>query len=101
MTIARVLVGLDGSPLAEQVLPAVRTLAARLGAEVTLLHVAHVPESFRAADGDEVTFDGILARERHEAESYLGRLAHELEGAGLTVRTSVTVGDTVDEIVDG
>jgi nucleotide-binding universal stress UspA family protein len=100
MTIARILVGLDGSALAEQVLPVVRTLAAPLGAEVTLLHVAHVPESFRAAD-EEVTLDGILARERHEAESYLRRLAHELEGAGLTVRTSVTVGDTVDEIVDG
>lgn len=97
MTLQRILVGLDGSPLAESVLGAVRALAGRLGAEVTLLHVAHVPESIRAAA--DVTIDGAVARERHEAERYLRRIARELREAGIAVRTSVAVGDAALEIM--
>ena len=46
----RILVGLDGSPLAETILQTVRALAARLGSEIVLLHVTHVPEMVRAMD---------------------------------------------------
>jgi len=99
MSIKRILVGLDGSPLAEQVLGPVRALAEALGAELTLLHVAHLPESFRATD--DVTLDGIVAHERRDAQSYLHRVARELESAGLAVRTAVAVGDAAAEIVHG
>jgi nucleotide-binding universal stress UspA family protein len=39
MRIARIAVALDGSRLAETVLPAARSLAATLGAELALVHV--------------------------------------------------------------
>ena len=97
MTLQRILVGLDGSPLAASILGTVRTLAERLGAELTLLHVVHLPESFRAMA--DLTLDGVVERERREAEGYLRRIAHELHGAGVTARTAVGVGDAAAEIV--
>ena len=93
----RILVGLDGSPLAESIVGTVRTLAGRLGAEVALLHVVHVPASFHA-EGD-VTLDGLVERERRDAERYLHRVAGELADAGVTVRTAVAVGEPAAEIV--
>jgi nucleotide-binding universal stress UspA family protein len=93
----RILVGLDGSPLAESILGSVRALARRLGAEVSLLHVVHLPASFHA-EGD-VTLDGLVERERREAERYLHRIARELETAGVTAHTAVAVGEPAAEIV--
>lgn len=97
MTMRRILVGLDGSPLGESILGTVRDLAGRLAVEVALLHVVHIPASFRA--DDDVTLDGLVERERREADGYLHRLARELGAAGLTVRTDVTVGEPAAELV--
>ncbi len=91
MTVRRILVGLDGSALAETILGTVRVLAGRLGAEVVLLHVTHVPESFRAAA--DATLDGVVERERRDAESYLRRLARELTDDGFIARTAVAIGE--------
>jgi nucleotide-binding universal stress UspA family protein len=77
----------------------VRSLAERVGAELVLLHVTQIPESFRAAA--DVTLDGVVERERREAQSYLRRVARELGATGLTVRSEVAVGEPAAEIVRG
>jgi nucleotide-binding universal stress UspA family protein len=94
----RILVGLDGSPLAETILDPVRALARRLGAEVVLLHVTHVPETVRAAEPGP-TLDEIVAQERERAETYLEGAARKVTDAGLTVRIAVSAGEAAAEIV--
>lgn len=96
LTMQRMLVGLDGSALAETILGTARVLAGRLGAEVVLLHVVHVPESFRAEA--DLTLDGVVLQERRAAESHLRRVARELADAGIKTETAVVVGDPAVEI---
>jgi nucleotide-binding universal stress UspA family protein len=48
--LAHILVGLDGSPLAESILAYVSTLAKGLDAQVTLLHVVPVSPSLQSGD---------------------------------------------------
>lgn len=77
----RVLVPLDGSPLAEQALGAVRVLAHRLVKAVTLL---------RAVRHDE---------QRAEAQQYLDGQATRLQLEGFTVDARVEVGDPATLII--
>jgi nucleotide-binding universal stress UspA family protein len=95
-----ILVGLDGSPLAEAILDPVRVLAARLGGDVVLLHVASVPASLRAiAPRAGVALDDIVAQERERAQRYLDGVAQPLRKAGISVRTVTAAGDAPAEIV--
>lgn len=91
-----ILVALDGSPLAESIVPTVRALARRLGAELVLLHVVHVP---MAVPTTGVGLDEIVEQQTRRARSYLHRLEHDLKVEGIPVRTVVAVGDTAPEIV--
>jgi nucleotide-binding universal stress UspA family protein len=96
----RIVVGLDGSPLAEAILDPVRILAARLGGDVVLLHVACVPESVRAiAPRAGVALDEVVAQERERAQRYLDGVAQPLRKAGISVRTVAVAGDPAAEIV--
>lgn len=77
---AHVLVPLDGSQLAESVLPAVALLARQLGTQITLLHILE--------QRPPTTIHG----ERHltdqaEAESYLKTIAERLRAEGAIVET--------------
>lgn len=78
----RLLVGLDGSRLAETVLPTVRVLAKALGAQVILLHVLE-REAPATIHGEPhlTTAAG--------AEHYLEQVATRLRGVGLAVTTHV------------
>lgn len=78
ISVKRIMVALDGSNLAETVLPLVRTLASPLGAEVTLLHVVEY-EAPSTVHGES-----HLTSEK-EAEKYLAQVAAQLRGTGLTV----------------
>jgi nucleotide-binding universal stress UspA family protein len=96
----RILVGLDGSALAETILGAVRTLAERLRAEIVLLHVTVVPETARAAADDaETGLDDLVTQERRRADRYLEEVALKLRAAGGAVRTATVVGEPAPEIV--
>ena len=67
--IKRILVGLDGSPLAERVLPFVELLARGVEAEVTLLHVTTVPHLLT---GSPVRgLDEVARANARRAETYL------------------------------
>ena len=94
----RILVGLDGSSLAEAILDPVRALAKHLGAEVVLLHVTHVPETVRALETGR-TLDEIVVQERERAQTYLDGMARRLSAAGVAARTKVSAGETAVEIV--
>jgi nucleotide-binding universal stress UspA family protein len=93
----RVLVPLDGSPLAEAILPLVATLAHGQELEIGLLRV--MPSTPPPVSGDTIQAVDIMARLRVEAEAYLAGLAEALAAAGWRVLTAVRVGDAATEIV--
>jgi nucleotide-binding universal stress UspA family protein len=95
----RVVVPLDGSPLAEEMLRFIVDIAGPLDLEVVLLRVIRVlppqvTESLRAAllESTELTVA--------EARAYLAPLAENLKLRGIRVRTEVRRGEPVDEIVE-
>jgi nucleotide-binding universal stress UspA family protein len=95
----RVVVPLDGSPLAEGMLRFVVDIAGPLDLEVVLLRVIRVlprpvTESVRAAVLENVEYSPADALE------YLAPLAGELGRRGIRVQTKVRRGEPVEEIVD-
>jgi nucleotide-binding universal stress UspA family protein len=108
-----ILVPLDGSALAEQVLPYVRLLAPLLGARVCLLRVAMeladedvFAESMVAAYGaldPRVPRERVQQawdRQRQHAEGYLASLALQLQYDGFDVATEVRIGPPAEVIVE-
>lgn len=94
----RILVGLDGSPLAESILAYVGALAKGLDAEVTLLHV--VPLSPSLQKGEFYRFLGpLIQQEEIHAYEYLRRVTQQLVDAGIKVQSRVTRGEVAAEIL--
>jgi nucleotide-binding universal stress UspA family protein len=83
----RVLVAVDGSEMAEAVLPFILAIAQPLGLDVVLLRVnpRAQPDLAEAA--------------RLMSQAYVADLAKEVEAAGVRVTTSVRDGVPVDEIL--
>jgi nucleotide-binding universal stress UspA family protein len=81
LPIRHVLAPLDGSNLAEAVLPIARGLATSLGATITLLHVIE-------HDAPETIHGEPHLMTAADAEAYLGRVAEELRAGGATVETT-------------
>jgi nucleotide-binding universal stress UspA family protein len=90
----RLLVGLDGSPRAEEVLGPALALARLTGAAVTLLRVVLPPPAYGmdlppyAAAGAAADL-ALLEDLRHEAQAYLTRVADRLREDGYEVETRV------------
>jgi nucleotide-binding universal stress UspA family protein len=92
-----ILVPLDGSSLAECVLPHVLALAPAMDARLTLLHALELPrESKEGLAIDPV--DWQLKKRR--AESYLNRITERLQDAGLKVENIIVEGLSAECIVD-
>lgn len=94
----RMVVPLDGSPLAEAVLGQVRVLAAARGTEVLLLRVVEPPVPL------EVDGEGYLSlpkrdAELAEAQRYLERVAGQLRAEGVAVTTRVLLDQAVPTIL--
>jgi nucleotide-binding universal stress UspA family protein len=89
-----VVVPLDGSSLAEQILPPIVSLASVEGADMTLLHVIRAqPPAPR-----EITSSGPAWWEKNikSAQSYLERVSRQLRRrAGLRVDTDIVVSQSV------
>ena len=96
----RVLVPLDGSPLAEGIIPFIVQIAGPLDLEIVLLRVLQPipPEVIKGAR--HVVLEDIPAR-FEEARSYLGGVAQRLLLNGVRVSTDVRRGEPVTEIVAG
>ena len=103
----RILVALDGSEVAEQVLPHVEQLARAFGSTLILLEATTAPEKLAAElgagmdAGAPVILDPepIVEAEEDEAESYLGGVARRLRAAGLTVQAEHLPGAAAEAIV--
>lgn len=89
----RIVVPLDGSMLAEQILPRVLALAKLEEAEITLLNVL-IPQSYsprEVVDPNLPWWDKDIAH----AQTYLFRVAGRLRCNGVAVTTDIVIGENV------
>src|SRR6185295_7552162 len=94
----RVLIPVDGSDLAESIVPFILQIAGPLDLDVILLRV-NAPIPPLAFEGTRyVELDDIEAR-REEAQLYLDQLGAAMRRAGVRVHTRVRRGDPVQEIL--
>jgi nucleotide-binding universal stress UspA family protein len=86
--VRNVLVALDGTPMAEQILQPAGGLAKMMGASFTLLRV--VPSAIRHGVRKETAADAALADKlRAEAHVYLQRVADSLRDRGFAAKTRI------------
>lgn len=97
MLIERILVPLDGSRLAESVLPYARDLATGLPAKLTLLHVID-PDHLTAPESDRAPFDGLEGQSESALLTYLERAAAQLRGEGCAAEALLRYGKPADVI---
>jgi len=95
----RILVPLDGSPLAESVLPFVEDLAVSLHASILLQSVI-VPTATLYAGTLLPSMAPILTEIEEAMREYLGGVAKRLEHEGIRVETSVAIGYAAETILD-
>ena len=100
----RMLVLLDGSELAEAVLPHVETLTKQRGADlvdIVLLQVCE-PTPFAVYYYSTVPIDweDYIARCKREDEQHLAKIEKRLKDAGLKVRSELLMGKPADAIID-
>lgn len=94
----RIVLPLDGSPVAESVLPVVADLARAGGGSVRLLRVMPLPNNCVDADGRVIAYaDQEMERLESEGLDYLRRVETRL--GGLTIESHVRFGDPLDEII--
>jgi nucleotide-binding universal stress UspA family protein len=101
---ARILVALDGSQLAEQILPYAEPLAEKFSATVILLRATMPVAPAVAAEvgiaGGFVDPTPIIEEERHEAARYLEQVADRLRRRGITVECLHTEGSPAEAILE-
>lgn len=94
----RILVPLDGSPLAESVIPMAARIAGAHDAELLLVHVVPVPELTESgpADAEDLKLlDELVARNEAAARKYLNRLKTRLAQKGVSVKVLALRGGDV------
>jgi nucleotide-binding universal stress UspA family protein len=97
MMFKRILVPLDGSELAEKVLPQVQDLAKSQDAQVTLMTAGDLPGA-TGLIGSEI-LKQAEADEKETSEKYLEQTANSLKHKGLTVNWIYKRGQAATEIV--
>jgi nucleotide-binding universal stress UspA family protein len=99
--IKHILVPLDGSTLAEAILPPATALGALTNAAFTLLHVIALDVDGYAMDWPVArTEAGALAALRDDAQAYLDRVAERLGAQSLVVHTAVIGGQPAPAILE-
>jgi nucleotide-binding universal stress UspA family protein len=96
-----IVVPLDGSELAESVLPMVATMAKKLDLEVVLFRAFHIPyNTYGGDDGYMVNYDELIASVRDEANEYLEKKVAEVKKLGVAKVSALTKeGFAGDEII--
>ena len=94
----RILVALAGDETDGALLDHVRRLAARTGAQVTLLRIVGVADDGGGGLGRQFQLEAGSSgwRRRHEAEATLARLEGRFRHAGLPVETALVIGTRSD-----
>jgi nucleotide-binding universal stress UspA family protein len=94
MSLKRVVVPLDGSSLAETVLPHAKEMARRLSLEVALIRVVTVPTWPGAGhEGYPVEVTGLEERLEAEAATYLERVGRGFSAEGIPTQWKVLKGN--------
>jgi nucleotide-binding universal stress UspA family protein len=96
----RILVPLDGSPVAEQILPTVTAVAQALGAELILYQVPIVHVSGWMTGEWYLPIQGVLDTAEEDALAYLGAVAGRLEEQDVDVATATSIGSVANCIVE-
>ncbi|HXU88266.1 MAG TPA: universal stress protein [Methylomirabilota bacterium] len=94
----RVLVPLDGSPVAEAIVPFILQIAGPLDMAVRLLAVVEPVQPTMVEDPGFVMIQDLDARTR-SAEEYLAPIAAELRGRGIEVEWEVRRGSAASTIL--
>ncbi len=96
-----IVVPLDGSSLAEQILPTVANWARAFDVEVTLIRAFEFPASAYYGSEDYLPdFDAFRKEARKEAAAYLKKKEISLVGEGVRTVSTVTIeGSAADEII--
>lgn len=94
----RILVPLDGSQLAERILPHVEAIAKATGAEVLLLRTTDPRHGAIAAEAATEARKWLEA-DRAQAAKYLDGVAKRLTDVGVTTKLEVLVGEPAVEIL--
>lgn len=100
MSCRRILVPLDGSPLAEQVLPQAAAIARAIGAELVLLRVLTLLTSLTYSGEWYMPLDSVIETARQEARLYLDRVAEDLTAQGIKVSVAVQAGGVANAIIE-
>jgi nucleotide-binding universal stress UspA family protein len=100
MTCRRILVPLDGSAMAEQILPSVTSVARALSAQVILFQVPIAYVTGWMTGEWYLPVQGVLDTAEENSHGYLQSVAGRLEEEGLEVATSTSIGPVADCIVE-
>jgi nucleotide-binding universal stress UspA family protein len=101
--LSRIVVPLDGSPIAEAVLPVIQGLARALSLEITLIQVIDVGTKVqfgRMTTETKPVPNDVLQQMAGLACDYLAGIAKDLEGKGLSVQWEVLGGSPAQRVVD-
>jgi nucleotide-binding universal stress UspA family protein len=93
----RMLIPLDGSTIAEQVVPYARTFARRLKLPVELLAVVDGEALLTSVERARV-FDDLMDREKRKSKEYLERIAKRFSGS--RVKRTVEEGKAAEVIIE-
>lgn len=96
----RILVPLDGSKMAEQVLPAVAPIARALGCELKLFQVPIANASGSLVNGWYLPFQAGFETADQVAQDCLERLATDLRNQGIETSTATWAGPVAESIID-
>ena len=96
----RIIVPLDGSSLAEQVLPYVTKISQGLGVPVNLLQVSEPPSEAMGDPQHGRYMTGISAGIHDESIDYLNSVRQRIEAPGVTITCEAHEGNAVTQIVD-
>jgi nucleotide-binding universal stress UspA family protein len=96
----RALLPLDGSAVAEAIIPAFTKIAGPLRLEVVVLRVLQrIPRPVGDGISTELTAESVEHSSR-EVEQYLATVAEGLSANGVAVQSAVRVGDPATEIIE-
>jgi nucleotide-binding universal stress UspA family protein len=96
----RILVPLDGSTMAEQVLPPLTLVAQAFEAETILFQVSRVQVPGLVTGDWYLPVQDALETARQEAQAYLDRVADGLRAQDVKAGTAMRVGQVADSIID-
>ena len=99
MSCRRILVPLDGSAVAEQVLPSAASIAQALGAEMILFQVPIVYVSGSLIGEWYLPWQGVLRTAEQDGRAYLDRVAYRLKEQGVNVSTAMQIGAVAESII--